>query len=315
MTETLLNYLLKPNPRVIFPSGGGSTFTFNEDWDTIENVEEWTEFNYEVLTERFERDLRCQVAQFDATTKCEEAGYNKIFDERGLSDLVCMSITVPVSAVLKPLFITSGGRVWEKLGCLPDWGAGRENDLNEHGRANALVLGDTKFKWDSACGIDTVRNSEDDSYEDAPERDDVRPIEQVQYYGAVYRCRYVFVITEKELVVMQLHLAPDPIRTSPRPVRTRPSASHQRVLSSSEISKQFTDKMSLDESVKESALRARIGLLKYKRVSWNARKGLTIKLALYCLIRLADEDGNDLRTEYPSILAHGGSSATQMPRY
>ncbi|ODM15239.1 hypothetical protein SI65_09180 [Aspergillus cristatus] len=305
MTESLLDYLVKRNPTVIAPAGsapGGPTFTFSEDWDTIENVEEWSEFNYETLTLRFGEDLRRQVPRFDATSKCEEGGYNEIYDERGLCDLICMSITGPVSAVLRPLFITSSGRVLESRGCYPDWGAGHNMVLNAEGRARALVLGDTKFNWSPTNAITTVQTTVNDSYEDAPMRDDVRPFEQVQYYGAVYKCRYVFIITENELVVMQLHLAPDPVRTSPRPVRTRPPPSHQRVISSSEISKQFTD-MSIDESVRESVLKARIGLVKYKRIPWSAEKGLTIRLALYCLVRLADEDGNDLKVEYSSLVS------------
>lgn len=61
--------------------------------------------------------------------------------------------------------------------------------------------------------------------------------------------------------------------------------------------------MSIDESVRESVLKARIGLMKYKRIPWSAENGLTIKLALYCLIRLADEDGNDLKVEYLSLVS------------
>lgn len=33
------------------------------------------------------------------------------------------------------------------------------------------------------------------------------------------------------------------------------------------------------------------------------QNGLTIKLALYCLVRLADEDGNDLKVEYPPLVS------------
>ncbi|PYH94466.1 hypothetical protein BO71DRAFT_475959 [Aspergillus ellipticus CBS 707.79] len=294
MTETLLSYLVKRNPRVIAPGQGGSTFTFSTDWDTIEDVEEWTEFNYDTLTRRFGEDLRRQK---EATTLCMTSVVYAIL----------YAITGPVSAVLGPSFITSGGRVLENLGCYPDWGVGREGITNANGRSKALALGDTKFKWSTTNAINTiniVRTGMDDSYEDAPMRDDVRPFEQVQYYGAVYKCRHVFVITEKELVVMQLHLAPVPVRTSPRPVRTRqPPPSHQRVVSSSTVSRQLTD-MSIDESV----LKARIGLVKYKRIPWSVENGLTIKLALYCLIRLAVEDGSDLKTEYPSLIYPVGPS-------
>lgn len=90
-----------------------------------------------------------------------------------------MSITGPVSAVLGPLFITY--RVLERLGCFPDWGAGHEMSPNENGRARALALGDTKFKCLPTNAISTVETRVDDSYKDAPMRDDVRPFEQAQY--------------------------------------------------------------------------------------------------------------------------------------
>lgn len=86
-------------------------------------------------------------------------------DERGLCDLICMSITGPVSAVLHPLFITSSGRVLESLGCYPDWGAGHKMILNADGRARALVLGDTKFNWSPTNAIATIQTTVDDSYE------------------------------------------------------------------------------------------------------------------------------------------------------
>ncbi|KAJ0416715.1 hypothetical protein BJY00DRAFT_291015 [Aspergillus carlsbadensis] len=295
MTETLLDFLRGRNPTVIAPVLGSSKFTFSDDWETVEDMEVWTEFTYETLISRFGSELQREAPQFDATALSEEAGYNRFYDERGLSDLICMSIMGPVSSVLGPLFITSGGRVMEKLECAPDWGSGHRTSTNSIGRSKALILGDTKFKWSSQSGINTVRNKVDDSYEEG-DRDDVRPIEQVIHYGSLYNCRYVFLITEKVLVVMQLHLAPDPVRTSPRPVRTRSTTSHERIVSSSTVSQQMSDM-----SLHESDLKRRIGLPKYKTIPWGATSGLTIKLALYCLIRLASEGGSDLKQDYSPL--------------
>lgn len=302
MPNTLLDYLTSRNPTVLAFAKPAPTFTFNADWETVEGIGEWTDFNYETLSLRFRNDLSRTVSSFDATSKCEEGGYNKIFDERGLSDLICMSITGPVSAVLRPLFITSGARVTQHSGCLPDWSAGKDTN----GRAKALVLGDTKFNWSSTKAINVVQNMKDGSYDDSPSSDDVRPIEQVQHYGAVHGCRYVFVISDQELMVMRLRLAPDPVRTSPRPQRTRPLPSHQRVTSSSTISRQLTD-MSIDDS----SFKPRIGFVEYKKIPWSARTNLTIKFAIYCLIRLAAEDGNDLKTEYPLLASAVGPSVAQ----
>ncbi|KAL2811844.1 hypothetical protein BJX63DRAFT_422081 [Aspergillus granulosus] len=296
MTETLLQYLTRRNPTVIASGAGKSKFAYSEEWETVEDLEIWSEFNYETLTSRFGEELQREVPQFDATTIPEAGGYNRIYDERGLNDLVCMSIMGPVSAVLSPLFITSGGRTTESLGCFPDWGAGYEGRYNTNERAKALIVGDTKYNWSSASAISTLQNMVYDSYEHTPKHDDVRPIEQVMHYGSLYKCCYVFVITEKELVVMQLHLGHDPVRTSPRPVRTRPPTLHQRTASSSAISKQLSD-----ISIKDSDFKLHIGLVKYKTIPWAARSGLTVKLALYCLIRLAHEDGSDLRLDYPPI--------------
>ncbi|KAJ5827891.1 hypothetical protein N7447_004654 [Penicillium robsamsonii] len=239
-------------------------------------------------------------------SNCEEGGYNKIFDERGLSDLICMSIMGPVSAVLPSSFITSGGRVTQHVGYIPDWGAGHDGAADVYGKARALVIGDTKFNWSLTNAFNVILKNR--LYEDSPLIDTVRPIEQVQHYGAVYGCRYVYIISNRELVVMRLHLAPFPVRTSPRPQRTRPPPSHQRVISSSTISKQLTD-MSIDES----SFKASIGLVEYKKIPWSATSGLTIKLALYCLVRLAAEDGNDLKPDYPPLASKVGLLSTAPP--
>ncbi|KAJ5803933.1 uncharacterized protein N7518_000236 [Penicillium psychrosexuale] len=308
MTQTLLSYLSTRNPTILAFAKPATTFTFNLEWEPVEEMREWTDFNYDTLQLRFRNDLNRHVSSFDTSKNCEEGGYNKIFDERGLSDLICMSITGPVSSVLHPFFITSGARVMQKEGCLPDWGAGKDapESTDPDGRAKALVLGDTKFNWSSVNAINVIQNMEHDSYENARAGDMVRPLEQVQHYGSVYGCRYVYIISDQDLVVMRLHLAPEPIRTSPRPQRTRPLLPlHQRVISSSTISRQLTD-MSIDETF----FKPRIGWLEYKKIPWSATSGLTIKLAIYFLVRLAAEDGYDLRTEYPSLASTVESSVT-----
>lgn len=305
MTETLLSYLTKSNPNLLAYAKPLSNFTFNTDWEPVESMREWTNFNYDTLHLRFRNELSRHVSAFPITRHCEDGGFNRIFDERGLSDLICMSIMGPVSAVLPSSFITSGGRVIQHVGCIPDWGAGKDEGTDQYGKAKALVLGDTKFNWSSINALNAAQNG---SYEDSPLADLVRPIEQVQYYGAVYGCRYAFIISDQELVVMQLHLAPAPVRTSPRPQRTRLPPSHQRVISSSTISKKLTD-MSIDESY----FKASIGLVEYKKIPWSATSGLTIKLALYCLVRLAAEDGNDLKTDYPRLTSLESSITQNLP--
>jgi hypothetical protein len=312
MTETLLSYLTTRNPNILAYAKPAPTFTFNNEWDTVEGIKEWADFEYDTLRLRFGTDLNRHVPSFDATKRCEEGGHHKIFDESGLSHLICTSIILPVSAVLHPSFIAAGGRVTKHVGCVPDWGAGKDVPAatESNGRVKALVLGDTKFNWSSTHAISVVQNMTDGSYEDARLRDTVRPIEQVQHYGAIHRCRYGYIISDQELMVLRLHLAPDPVRTSPRPQRTRALPSHQRITSSSTISRQLTD-MSIDES----SFKARIGRVEYKKIPWGATGGrLTIKFALYCITRLAAEDGNDLKTEYPPLASTVAPPVTQRVR-
>lgn len=305
MAETLLSYLTTRNPTVLAFVRPAPSFTFNDEWDPIDGIREWTDFNYNTLQLLFRDELSRHVSPFDTTGSCEIGGYNKIFDERGLSDLICMSIMGPISAVLpSDSFITSGGRVTQHPGCVPDWGAGKDGV----GRSKAIVLGDTKFNWTSTNAFNVIQSVGNRPYEDSPSIDLVRPLEQVQYYGAVYKCRYVYIISDQELVVMRLHLPPSHVRTSPRPQRTRPPPSHQRVTSSSTISKQLTD-MSIDESW----FKASIGLVEYRKIPWSATSGLTIKMALYCLVRLADKYGNDLKTDYPSLASEVSSVTQRLP--
>ncbi|KAL4931389.1 uncharacterized protein BDV17DRAFT_288932 [Aspergillus undulatus] len=50
-------------------------------------------------------------------------------------------------------------------------------------------------------------------------------------------------------------------------------------------------------SIQESDYR----LAKYKTIPWSASSGLTVKLALYCHIRLASEVGSELKLDYPPL--------------
>ncbi|KGO69903.1 hypothetical protein PEX1_106970 [Penicillium expansum] len=196
MAETLLSYLTTRNPNVYPFAKPQTSFTFSSDWDPVDSIREWTDFNYDTLHMRFRNELSRHVSPFDTAKNCEDGGFNNIFDERGLSDLICMSIMGPVSAVLPSSFITSGGRVTQHIGCIPDWGAGKDAARDQFGKAKALVLGDTKFNWSSMSAINVVQNMRNGFYEDSNLIDSVRPIEQVQHYGAVYGCRPISNITQ-----------------------------------------------------------------------------------------------------------------------
>lgn len=316
MSDTILHLLTKRNVHLQCYSRA-STLTFNDSWSPIENVAPWTEFNYQNLLQRYGPDLNRRIQQFDPVHFCEIAGFHKVFDERGLSDVISSTIMLLVAYALpQNLFIAAGARTTDVTDVYPDWGAGNEDKFNSRGRSKALVVGETKYGWSYDDAIDTLRKDED-NYELDSEREIIQPFEQVQHYAKLINCRYAFLIYEKAFIVMRLSLSDDPVRTLPRPRRNiKSQPSHQRVNSDSTVSEVTSSVSAM--SIDEDALRRRgadIGLVEYAEIPWIGRGDkMTITLASYCLIRLADE-GNDLRHSYdplgPSVTAPVQDSSRQ----
>ncbi|KAL2812137.1 hypothetical protein BDW59DRAFT_177030 [Aspergillus cavernicola] len=181
-------------------------------------------------------DLNRQVDLSDPTPQCEAAMFNQLYDEQMLGHLVASSIMMPVSCALPDeLFFTSGGTTWETAECFPDWSTGNKNRTQRIGRPKAIAIGDTKYQWAHEEAISVVR-SNPHGYEYANRRDIVRPIEQLQFYCASYKCRFGFLITEKGLLVLEASLETE-IQRSPRPPRNVQPPSHRRVTSSSTVDK------------------------------------------------------------------------------
>ncbi|PYI01820.1 hypothetical protein BO78DRAFT_401019 [Aspergillus sclerotiicarbonarius CBS 121057] len=171
-------------------------------------------------------------------------------------------------------------------------------------RPKAIILGDTKYQWSHEEAIRIVRSHRHGYEHTRP--DIVRPLEQVQFYCATYRCRFGFLITDEGLLVLEATQETD-IQRSPRPRRNVRPPSHQRVASSStmDMSISGVSEAISDMSVKSSDMGApSIRLMKYVFVPWGAQGvgNLTVKLALYCIARIANEDSG-LKPDYTPLAA------------
>ncbi|KAJ9296755.1 hypothetical protein DTO271G3_4954 [Paecilomyces variotii] len=345
MPETLLSYLTRPNPRISRKARGPVKYTFNSLWFPIENLEPWTEFNYQNLVSLFSPDLSRQVDLDDPTPQCEASMFSQLYDEEALGHVVASSIMIPVSCALpEEVFLSSGGITSETDECRPDWSGGNKLYLqgprNSHGGTNtsdrpkAIILGDTKNQWSHAEAIEKVQRSLRRGYEyNRPH--EIYPLEQIQYYCAMYRCRFGFLITEEGLLVLQAFQDID-IQRSPRPQRNVRQLPHQRVTSSStnDISmagtsddrdtqqspgpqrnvRQLSHQRVTSSSANDTSMAGKsddhsvtstdlgpfpIRLMQYAFVPWDAHGvgNVTIKLALYCISRMANEDSR-LKPDY-----------------
>ncbi|OOF93558.1 hypothetical protein ASPCADRAFT_508670 [Aspergillus carbonarius ITEM 5010] len=212
----------------------------------------------------FGPDLSRQVDLDNPTPQCEASMFSQLYDEQTLGHLVASSIMIPVScALLEELFFSSGGITWETDECFPDWSAGnkhrmqryRDSDGNARtkDRPKAIILGDTKYQWPHEEAIRIVRSNRHGYEHTRP--DIVRPLEQVQFYCATYRCRFGFLITDEGLLLLEATQDTD-IQRSPRPRRNVQPPSHHRVISSStmDMSISSVSEAVSDMSVKSSEL-------------------------------------------------------------
>jgi hypothetical protein len=86
-TETVLQHLTKPNVTLVRLEKS-STKTMNRDWAPVENIAPWTNFTFENLVNRYWTDLVRLIESYYPVPQCEKVGFNNLFDERGLSDVV-----------------------------------------------------------------------------------------------------------------------------------------------------------------------------------------------------------------------------------
>ncbi|KAE8151750.1 hypothetical protein BDV25DRAFT_138570 [Aspergillus avenaceus] len=304
MTQTVLDYLTKPEPELnYYQNLDWQTPTYNSDWNPIENIEEWTDFNYENIVKRYYADLHQPVNPddlFNPTKMWERIGMNNVYSERGLEHKILLKNILVVSSVLpEHLFIGNGANTAEEFDIFPDWGTGDKRRLNRQDRFKAILGGDTKYNW-SHCEAISIIQSSPNGYEYHPRKHIVRPFEQNQHYARKLGICYQFSGKEDAFLFQRFWLSPEPVRTSPRPQRkTRFQGHHQRVISSSTVSDVGSSIGAM--SVGEPDLLPDIAGLHCAEVPSTGRPdGLTPNLALYALIRMAAED-SQLRSEYPPM--------------
>lgn len=115
-------------------------------------------------------------------------------------------------ALPEEIFLSSGGITSETDECRPDWSGGNKLYLqgprNSHGGTNtsdhpkAIILGDTKNQWFHKEAIDIVKCSPRHDYKYSRPHE-IYPLDQIQYYCAIYRCRFGFLIIKEKLLVLQ----------------------------------------------------------------------------------------------------------------
>ncbi|KIW28865.1 uncharacterized protein PV07_04728 [Cladophialophora immunda] len=293
MPQTLLKYLTAPNARLIVHSPPPHSYTQHDDWDPVENIGIWDDFEYNHLIKRFHTSLTRETDLSSTVTTAEDAGANIICDEAGLTILLgSTNINMVSRALPEPLFIAAGSRITAYPHARPDWGAG-DNNLqysSPEGVCRALVCGDTKLEWDVERAMRLVAAG---NYLDQRDANIVRPFEQVQHYCKVYKTRYGFILTNKVFVAVRARLSPSPQGPTSRLSRQRAVKSHNRVLSDtstgtnvSEISDSFST-MSFRPEPRD----ADVAMLEVVITPWDhGNSKNTINLHLYCLVRLAAEE-------------------------
>ncbi|PYH92185.1 hypothetical protein BO71DRAFT_432145 [Aspergillus ellipticus CBS 707.79] len=317
MVNTVRDHLIEPNT-TLDRRGRSTQPTYNPNWSNVENV-------YECL---YKSNSSISGSEPERTTLGTRPERRTCRNEHGDR----------VDNLPRSQFIAAGARKTEKSDIEPDWGAGDDTALLGQGtRAKAIVYGDTKYLWPYQQAVKMIQENPDGSYlEDEAIRYKylVQPFEQVQHYGIVNNTSLHFIITDDALVVIRLHLSSETIRTSPRQLRSSTTLRNQRILSvtsqagarlpghrrlssvSSDevgsVSEMSIDDVSMsggqlststnDPSVKPHHLEPDISALEYAAIPWKRARGdgMTVNLALWCLIKLAGEN-NTIQEEYDSL--------------
>lgn len=156
------------------------------------------------------------------------------------------------------------------------------------GICHALIRGDTKLHWDVQEAIRMVNEGNYENRRDA--RRMVRPLKQIQHYCTTYQTRYDFIITNEFAVMIRVRLSP-PTSGSLRPNRGMGSEGHRRILSDALTNTDISDSLSA-MSFRPKPQDEDVGALDVVVVHWKHKtpEVLSINLALFCLVLLADEE-------------------------
>ncbi|RMZ76902.1 hypothetical protein DV738_g4764, partial [Chaetothyriales sp. CBS 135597] len=315
MSTTLLEYLTSPNPTLDCTQSSTGPNSVNAQWDLVTGLRGWTEFNYDTIMNMYGTVLQQQIASIPAPSPPLSTLDRQIFTERTFDGVLYRTVMPEVSTALRiawPLCypndspdeiveIAIGDKAKRRGGdpdprLYPDWAGIRKSKTTDIGYQN-LCPGETKLasKWGTA---EKFRARPDFNY----------PLNQVQTYcGRQWACRYGYIITPEELVVVRVSrefVGPGLAALRPRREATGNPSSHSRNFSVDTMSSGL-QAMSLDTgSAFSDGPNPDIEYqdLLLKTIPWSARgtNVLTVKLALWFLHM---ETRNDLsvQTSYPPL--------------
>ncbi|KAK2808550.1 hypothetical protein FQN50_004582 [Emmonsiellopsis sp. PD_5] len=202
--STLLDYLSTVDPDLDRKNVKKGRNSFNEEWDEVEGIQEWTDFTYEnmlamlgeILTLPYQPDqlfmpppLRraTRLIVDEPTVSAVLLKWNHTIVDRAL-ELASEKFTEGMRSISWALGVHAGlpGRTF-----FPDW-AGLELKANF---PNSRVPGDSKVsgKWSSA----QLHGKASERYEF------FKPLRQVIHYARLFNTRYAYVVSDKELICIR----------------------------------------------------------------------------------------------------------------
>ncbi|KAK2882695.1 hypothetical protein FQN49_000094 [Arthroderma sp. PD_2] len=212
---TLLNYLTLPNPNLDRSNARPGGNSFDPSWDSIDDIEEWSDFNYNNLMNMLGHILTPSYPQHQLLMPPPlQRATLRIVDETTVTGVLLKWNHTIVDHALKLAFEAvdgNGAQMSWALGgqarpppgeqIYPDWAG--------------IDFSDSKVssKWNTAMqdadGVNLRRGLSadvDDEY-DEQETEFFKPLAQVVHYAKLWGTRYAYVISDKELVCIRRRIS------------------------------------------------------------------------------------------------------------
>ncbi|EHK20574.1 uncharacterized protein TRIVIDRAFT_223891 [Trichoderma virens Gv29-8] len=301
MAVTLLQALTKRNPALENFAHEGSNTT-SPDWKKVENWRPWKEFNFKNLLSVYQDALAVTGDPPELEHACD---YDReIWDEHSLDIFLVRFIFPAVNWALnqaaptlgwgnKSIYLAPGS--WTGMS---DWALVSKEQMPA-GYQN-LLPGDTKLsnKW---------RPEMRESRNDYTRYQWSLPVSQVSSYALDSGCRYGFIITDLQLIVLRFSREPIGQGLALSRSRRQPQQTHQRIASgSTDVSSQF-EAMSFESSGAASYASGNHNDREYAPpeyviIPWDAHgEKLTMKMALFCLCLMAAGGEGKIDVSYPPL--------------
>ena len=309
MVSTILSVLSRKLPKPKPLSIGPGQNTVNRNWLEVLDWQPWKEFTLNKLQSIYRDVLEAPWKDAPDEPRCSELDLT-FGDENGFEMQVLQKAVIDiVNQALRQASVVYGKRGqlnigrWGRCGyesdsrLHPDWALVNELEF-DGAKFIAILPGDSKVaaRWTLAMyGVDGEQWA--------------LPISQVLTYANYVQCRYGFLITDDELVVLRFTREPvGPGIATTRQLRTGGTQSHQRVTSDvSQLSESIKAlSLSFGSSGGQSYVESGRGFEylspEYQVIPWgNHGSRLTVRLGLFCLCLMAGYGSSDVRTRYPKL--------------